>query len=315
MTSRHKFRSPAEHGMKRKLEIVFGILSIFLLFFLYRFFTVYTVRSGECKPKPVDPELRLLTRDERGVVVSYPERIGFPAQTKPLVVLTYNIAGHDELFSSKHIAGIADVINAVKPDIVGLQEVHRNTWQSRFHDQLAELEQRTGMHGFFGKSYVQGKGQFGNALLTRGEIVSADVHELPSVGEPRTAIEAVVKIDGATLNVYVAHLTTWGQLNRSNRREQLKCLARHVRTSRYPYLLLGDFNAGPATPEMQEFRKENAAQICGEALPNTNPMMRERIDYIWADYGWRVGDVRVVEQGPSDHWPIVASLAWSRGNQ
>lgn len=292
---------------------VFGILSIFLLVFLYRFFTVYTVRSGECRPKPVDPELRLLTRDERGVVVSYPERINFPLQTKPLLVMSYNIAGHDELFDSNHIAKVAEVINAMKPDIVGLQEVHRNTWQSRFHDQAAELERRTGMHGWFGKSYVQGKGEFGNALLTRGQIVSADLHELPSIGEPRSAIEAVVKIDGATLNVYVTHLTTWGRFNRSNRREQLKCLARHVRTSRYPYLLLGDFNAGPGTPEMQEFRKENAAQICGEALANTNPMMRERIDYIWADYGWHVGDARVVEQGPSDHWPITASLDWSRG--
>ena len=34
---------------------ILGILSIVLLFILYRVFAVYTVRSGECKPKPVDP--------------------------------------------------------------------------------------------------------------------------------------------------------------------------------------------------------------------------------------------------------------------
>jgi endonuclease/exonuclease/phosphatase family metal-dependent hydrolase len=301
--------------MEHKWRKLAGILCIFLLFFLYRFFTVYTVRSGDCRPKPVDPSLRLLTRDERGVVVSFPERINYPAQAHPLLVMSYNIAGHDELYDTSHIADIAAVINAVKPDIVGLQEVHRKTWQARFHDQLAELERRTGMRGYFGKSYVQGKGEFGNALLTRGEIVNATLHELPSVGEPRTAIEAVVNIDGAVLNVYVTHLTTWGKLNRENRREQLQCLARHVRTSRYPYLLMGDFNAGPATPEIQEFRKQNAAQICGESLPNTNPMMRERIDYIWADYGWTVADSRVIEQGPSDHWPITAQLFWNRGGK
>ena len=60
-----------------------------------RFFTVYTVRSGDCRPKPVDPALRLLTRDERGVPVSYPERIGFPPQQRPLVIMSFNIAGHD----------------------------------------------------------------------------------------------------------------------------------------------------------------------------------------------------------------------------
>jgi len=301
--------------MKHQWRKIAGILSIFLLFFVYRVFTVYTVRSGECRPKAVDPNLRLLTRDEHGIVVSFPERIGYPAQTRPLIVMSYNIAGHDEIYDSDHIAKIAEAINAVKPDLVGLQEVHRNTWQARFHDQLAELERRTGMRGYFGKSYAQGKGEFGNALLTRGDIVSTTLHELPSVGEPRSAIEAVVKIDGALLNVYVTHLTTWGKFNRSNRREQLECLARHVRTSRYPYLLLGDFNAPPAAPEMEEFRKQNAAQICGESLPNTNPMMRERIDYIFADYGWNVTDARVIEKGPSDHWPITASLLWSRGNQ
>ena len=36
---------------------ILGILSIVLLFILYRVFAVYTVRSGECTPKPVDPSL------------------------------------------------------------------------------------------------------------------------------------------------------------------------------------------------------------------------------------------------------------------
>src|SRR5436190_2020579 len=156
--------------MKHKWRRLLGILSIFLLVFLYRLLTVYTVRSGECKPKPVDPELRLLTRDERGVVVSYPERINFPAQTKPLVVMSYNVAGHDELFDSNHIAKVAEVRNAIKAVIAGLQEGQRGAWQSRFHDQVAELQRRTRMQGVFGKGYGQGKGQVGNALLTRGEI-------------------------------------------------------------------------------------------------------------------------------------------------
>lgn len=297
---------------KTKREIILGILSIALLFWLYRVFTVYTVRSGECRPKVVDPSLRLLTRDEEGRRVSFPERLGFPRQERPLVVMTYNIAGHDELLHGDHIAKIAAAIRQVGPDIVALQEVHRGTWQARYRDQLAEIRAATGLHGVFGKSYAQGDGQFGNAILTRGDILSADVHELPSVGEPRTLLETVIRIDGTTLNVYSAHLTTWDRLNAANRAEQLHCLARHVRTSRYPYLLAGDFNAAPDAPEIIAFDKENAAQICGRVLPDTNPMLHKRIDYIWADYGWEVRGTHVPEIGPSDHWPVVAELLWSR---
>jgi endonuclease/exonuclease/phosphatase family metal-dependent hydrolase len=289
-----------------------GLLCVGLLIFLYRFFTVYTIRSGECRPKPVDPSTRFLTRTESGQLVSFPERAGFPAQQRPLVVMTYNIAGHDELYSFDHIAKIAAVINQVKPDIVGLEEVHRGTWQSRFRDQLGELEAATHMHGYFAPSYVQFGGGFGNAILTRGEIVSAELHPLPSIGEPRAVIESVIRIDGATISFYVTHLTTWAQLNARNRREQLECLAKHVRTSRYPYILAGDLNAGPETDEVKAFRKLNAAQLCGEDIGPTHPTLNRRIDYIFADYGWEVRSARALTVGPSDHWPAIAELMWQR---
>ena len=298
-----------EHPKRRP---ILGILSIFLLFFLYRVFAVYTVRNGECRPKPVDPSLRLLTRDERGTLVSFPERINYPNQERPLVVMAYNIAGHDELYDGDHIAKIAAVINKVKPDIVGLEEVHRKTWQARFRDQMAELEASTHMNGYFAPSYEQWGGGFGNAILTRGRIASAVAHPLPSIGEPRAVIETVIEIDGATISFYVTHLVTWAQLNRSMRTEQLSCLAKHVRTSRYPYILAGDFNADPSTPELQMFRKLNAAQLTGEDIGPTQKQMNKRIDYIFADYGWEVRGARAIAEGPSDHWPVIAELMWNR---
>jgi len=294
----------------RRTIIVLSL--ILLLFVAYRVFAVYTVRTGECNPKPVDPNLRMLTRDDQGQLVSFPERIGYPTQTRPLLVMTYNIAGHDELIDGQHIQKIADVIRQVHPDIVGLQEVHRKTWQSRFHDQALELQRLTAMNLYFGASLGEVGGGFGNALLTRGDIIAATVHPLPAVGEPRSVIESVVRIDGAILNVYVTHLTAWGRLKAANRDEELQCLAKHVRTSRYPYLLLGDFNAPPERSEIQKFRKMNAAQVCGEDIGITIPSLHERIDYIWADYGWLVQGTNVIKNGPSDHYPVVTQLFWNR---
>jgi len=283
-----------------KLRIfAIGVL-VLLLIFTYRFFTVYTVRSGECSPHAGGPYL------------PFPPRATH--RTKPIVVVTYNIAGHDELLDGAHVQKLADAINQIHPDVVGLQEVHRGTWQARFHDQLAELSRRTGMHGFFAPSYVQYGGAFGNAILTRGELLAEIAHPLPSVGEPRTLIEALIRIDGQPINVYVTHLTTWGSLNARNRGEQLDCLARHVRTSAYPYILLGDFNNILDSPEIARFRHENGSQLCGVEIGNTfhSFLGHRRIDYVFADHGWTCGSVRVPHIGPSDHWPVVVDMWWNQ---
>jgi endonuclease/exonuclease/phosphatase family metal-dependent hydrolase len=171
---------------------------------------------------------------------------------------------------------------------------------------------RTGLHGYFAPSYVRWGGGFGNAILTRGRIVEARVHPLPCVGEPRALLEATIRLDGATVSFYATHLTTWGRLNSKIRSEQLSCLAREVRTSRYPYILAGDFNTGPDSPEMKAFRRENAAQLATQGIGPTFPRWKEQIDYIFADYGWQVRTARVWPMGTSDHLPVTAELMWER---
>jgi endonuclease/exonuclease/phosphatase family metal-dependent hydrolase len=293
-----------------KRRLILGVLAVPLLIFLYRAFAVYTVRSGECHPRPVDPSLRLQTRDEHGTLVSFPQRTGFPPQRRPLVVMTYNIAGHDEVTDGDHVREIAEAIRRLHPDIVALQEVHRGTWQARFRDQLAELESRTGLHGYFAPSYVQWGGGYGNAILTRGQIVQAEAHPLPCLGEPRALLEATVRIDGATISFYVTHLTAWGRLNSRIRAEQLRCLAREVRTSRYPYILAGDFNTGPHSPEMEAFRRENVARLASQAAGPTFRLWNEQLDHIFVDYGWRVRSSRTWPIEASDHLPVTAELMW-----
>jgi endonuclease/exonuclease/phosphatase family metal-dependent hydrolase len=296
--------------MRRRL--ILGVLAVPLLIVLYRVLAIYTVRSGDCRPRPVAPSLRVMTRDEQGMLVSFPERTGFPPQRRPLVVMTWNIAGHDELIDGDHVRHIADAIRRINPDIVALQEVHRNTWQSRFRDQLAELESRTGLHGYFAPSYARWGGEFGNAILTRGRIVEAQLHPLPCIGEPRALLEATIRIDGATVSFYSTHLTNWGRLNSSSRAEQLRCLAQKVRTSRHPYILAGDLNTGLESREMEAFRRENAAQPASEAIGPTFPFWDEQIDYIFADHGWQVRASRAWPIEVSDHLPVTAELMWER---
>jgi endonuclease/exonuclease/phosphatase family metal-dependent hydrolase len=264
------------------------LLILFAVFGAYRVLGVYQIRSGECTAGP-----------QRTIAPTYPKR---------LLVLTYNIEGHAALLRSDHIAQIADVINAVHPDVVGINEAHRKTFQARFADEVEELRRRTHMNGVFGRSYSFMGGAFGNAVLTRGDIVRSDVHPLPGTGEPRTLLEALVRIDGGTIDFMVAHTSAWGSINRLQRGEQLACMNSWVRSSAYPTILTGDFNAPPESPEIARFLGENVLQFAGNPATPSHKMLSQRLDYILADRGWKVHDARVLDTGPSDHKPVLAEL-------
>lgn len=278
-------------AVTRPRRIGLGCITIIFLLIGYRVIFVYRWRAGDCAtgPQPLN------------TVQLYPRR---------LLVMTYNIEGDAELIRGpRHIEEIAAVINQVKPDIVGLNEVHRRTWQSRFRDQVARLQQLTRMSGAFGRSYSEFGGGFGNAVLTRGAIVAVDVHNLPCSGEPRSLLATTVRIDHATVQFFVGHVAAWGGVNSAIRAKQLDCLASHVRVSRYPRILAGDFNAPPESTEMSRFIEENTTlQICGADLPPTQRIMKKRIDYIFADRGWEVRNAQVLDIGPSDHRPVIAEL-------
>lgn len=273
--------------MRRKRKLLFGVIAFFAVILSYRVLAIYRFRSGEC-----------VAAQPRTFASTYPKR---------LVILQYNIEGHAALIRSDHIAQIAAVINQVKPDVVTINEAHRNTWQARFHDHVEELRRLTGMNGVFGRSYDFLGGEFGNIVLTRGDILRSSVHDLPGTGEPRSVLEAIVRVNGGIIELYSTHLTAWGSINSEVREHQLSCLANHVRASAHPFILTGDLNAPPDAEEIKKFSSETVLQMCGPIGP-THKITEKQLDYVFADRGWKVVSARVLDIGPSDHRPVVAEL-------
>jgi endonuclease/exonuclease/phosphatase family metal-dependent hydrolase len=268
------------------------ILSIFaavvLIVMAYRVLAVYQFRSGDCSPRPA-----------RAFAKTYPKR---------LLVMTYNIEGHASLLKTHHIEEIARTIRKYQPDIVGINEAHSNTWQARFGDHMTQLAHLTGMNSSFGRSYRFLGGEFGNAILTRGKIVSTDVHELPGTGEPRTLMENVVQINGGTIEFYVTHLQAWASLGRKGRDQQLQCVGDYIGASEHPFIITGDLNAPPESEEVAKFLKATHLKFAGNPAEPSHKVMEQRLDYILTDQGWQVRSARVLDEGPSDHRPVLAEL-------
>lgn len=270
----------------RKIALIVAILVGIVV--AYRVLGVYEFRAGECSAVP-----------PRRFANTYPKR---------LVVMSFNIEGHASLLRNDHLEEVAETIRKYNPDIVGINEAHRNTWQARFGDHVTQLERLTGMRSVFGRSYIFAGGEFGNAVLTRGRIVSSDVHDLPGTGEPRTLLETVVAVNGGIVDFYVTHTTAWASLNESTRDVQMQCINAHLRASRHPFILTGDLNAPPESGEIDRFLSTNELQFVGDPKEPTHRVMEQRLDYILADAGWQVRSSRVLDDGPSDHRPILAEL-------
>ena len=275
----------------------------FALFLAYRAFFVYTYTPVPCpQPRARAAGAAVLTGMENK-----------PTGAPRIRVLSYNISGHSTILRGGHVGAIAQLIVDERPDLVGLQEVHRGTWQSRFRDQAAEIAAKTGLTLHFGPSYRALGGEFGNAVLVRGRVLDAEVLPLPSHGEPRTVLRAAVEVDGFALDFYVTHLAAWGSWNRRMRTEQAACLVELVSGSGRPYVLCGDLNAPPGAAELGVVVRSDLLRLCGVAGERTHSVLDRRLDYIFSDPRFEVLDARVLRRGPSDHWPVITELRWNNG--
>jgi endonuclease/exonuclease/phosphatase family metal-dependent hydrolase len=225
-----------------------------------------------------------------------------------LKVMSYNVGGHGSRWSRRHLDRVAAAIVEAEPDVVGLQEVHRGTRHSRLEDQAESLARLTGLSVHFGKSFDLHGGEYGNAVLTHGEVRSAEVHALPGPGEPRTVLRSRIGVAAAEIDFFVTHLAAWGRWGRAARRLQIAGLVERLKQARRPFVLVGDFNAPPGAPEIGTLLAEELFRMCGDGLTCTHRYMRQHIDYVFSDPGWTTSSFRVIRVGPSDHWPVVVEL-------
>jgi endonuclease/exonuclease/phosphatase family metal-dependent hydrolase len=223
-----------------------------------------------------------------------------------LRVMTYNIQGHAAAKRADHLPKIAETIAAAAPDVVGLQEVHCGTRQSPV-DQAAVIASMTGLQLAFGRSCAMDGGDYGNAVLARGTITESRVHPLPGSGEPRSLLESHITMGELRFAFFVTHLAAWGRLLRNARLSQIARLG-DITANVSPHVLVGDFNVPPAADELRALLAHGHLRIAGETREPTFPLTRQRLDYIFIDAKWEVVSTEVIHRGPSDHWPLMATL-------
>ena len=241
--------------------------------------------------------------------------VSAPPPTDSFRVLVYNIHAGKDAAGEPNLERVAELIASTDAHLVLLQEVDRNTTRSGGVDQLAELEQLTGLHGTFGKSLDYQGGEYGLAILSRWPIAAADVVPLPNdppqpraggAREPRIALFAVTN----GIRVMNTHLDASGE--ETYRLQEIAHLLAAAETSE-PLLVGGDFNAEPSSAVYSQASARGLRDSwteCGAGSALTFPAAApvKRIDYLFLAADARCSSARVLETTASDHRPLLVTV-------
>lgn len=246
------------------------------------------------------------------VAASAPSLLTAAQEHADVRVVSYNIRhgrGNDGLVD---LDRTARVLQALRPDIVGLQEVDDRAARSGGIAQAGRLGEMLGMHHAFGPFMDYQGGAYGMAILSRYPITSTRSIPLPEGNEPRVALAVEVGLpDGQTLTIVNVHFD-WVR-DDGFRFAQATALTNALDELTTPYVLLGDFNDTPDSRTLRLFRSRAAEAVKPQADRHTfsSTAPEKEIDFIFhaPAAAFTTHDVRVIDEpAASDHRPVLAVL-------
>ncbi|WP_423920283.1 endonuclease/exonuclease/phosphatase family protein [Candidatus Poriferisodalis sp.] len=217
-------------------------------------------------------------------------------------VVTWNLwwrFGDD--WQARHSAAAA-ALEALEPDIVCCQEI----WATQDGmDQSAVLAERLGMHVAHQPRFGRRGESFGNAILSRSEILSSEVHTLASEvhtlavdnqsGHRSAVVARIARGDGemTVICTHLEHRFHLSEIRQGQVATLCELAAPHHDPAGFPVILAGDFNAVPTSEEIR--------LLTGERPP---PVPELVFSDAWAQAG----------DGPGHTWsgqnPYLSQAMW-----
>jgi endonuclease/exonuclease/phosphatase family metal-dependent hydrolase len=234
-----------------------------------------------------------------------------------LRIATYNIHKCRGLDGRTSPRRIAEVLHAVRADVIALQEVVSVESGPPELNQAEFLARELGMDCAFGENRKLFGGRYGNVVLSRHSMRSHCNYDLSVPGrEQRGCLRTDIALEGADMHVFNVHLGT-GFIERRHQGRLL--LAEELIRSRElsgPRVVLGDFNEWAPGLASQLLRAEfQSADIrmhlrSRRTYPGVFPLMH--LDHIYYDGSMVLNAVGLhrtrLSLIASDHLPIWADF-------
>ena len=207
---------------------------------------------------------------------------------------------------------MAKAIKTCFADIVGLNEMRDKGEIEDFDAQTAELARLTGLeHYYFAKAIEwRGSNPYGNGLLSRYPIISAETIMVPDPAEKKYSGHYETRcLLKARLECGITVLVIHFGLNPDEQKNAVDTVLEHLEEERC--VLMGDFNVTPDNDILAPIRarmKDTADAFGGQRLsfPSDEPTMK--IDYIFVSPDIEVREADIPAIVASDHRPHTAEI-------
>ncbi|MCJ9673505.1 MULTISPECIES: endonuclease/exonuclease/phosphatase family protein [unclassified Neorhizobium] len=234
-----------------------------------------------------------------------------------LKILSYNV--HSCIGTDRRLdpARVAEVIAALEPDIIGLQELDVGRSRTGGIDQAHTIASLLRMEFHFHAALNVAEERYGDAILTALPARMVKGAGLPSHGEQRGAVWVEIDVGEQKLQVFNTHL---GLLGGDRMRQIGEILGPSWMGAPdcqgKPKILIGDFNATPVTATYKAVARQmaDAPLVSGgrpkPTFPSRLPLLR--IDHVFVSSEVTPIATQVVStplsRRASDHLPLLVTV-------
>lgn len=256
------------------------------------------------------------------LVAAVPQALAWQADIK---VMSYNIRKGLDSQKQKALTKVQEVVAGQLPDLLTVQEIDEKD--------VGPLARTSGFaHYKTVRAYGKENWRPRLGLFSRWPM-TIEVLPLEGGNGKRNFAKAVIDVQGIPLVFYVAHFSREGLvdsggkglikevLGLSSRSQQMNSVVQEIKADRHRYrILAGDLNTFPMSGPYRQL-----SEVMQDAFQATfskgtyrvseirsgkyKDMPSPKIDHIFHSQGLTAVKAYVVEQGPSDHFPVVALLA------
>ncbi len=237
-----------------------------------------------------------------------------------MVVMAYNVCSgwNNEKPKNRSYDAACRVIETIRPDIIALNEIGNKPIEG-IDSHSGYMARKLGMKEYFAPAIMVNGYPYGNAMLSKYEILSAEKIMIPDPPkrdggryETRNLLLSFLETEFGKVAFLVSHFG----LHVSERENAVKVVCDNIdkikkEEPQTHIILAGDFNMQPNDPMLVPIsdRLTEASIYCGTPY-NTfeSPEAKIKIDYIFISDGLEAVKVIRPHTTVSDHCPLVAFL-------